>query len=383
LCTVARVLIRPRLLTVLVALLAIVLVAPAAAEAKRKVPVGFFGAFYDPPSQLNQQAQFSLMARSGVEAVRLPANWAALQPAPSPPRFGALDSRVILAAQAGIQVMPVVIYSPRWASTNPTSQEYFTYAPRRNSDYASFLRALVARYGPNGTLWKAFPAVPKRPIREWQIWNEPSASYFWATKNYRRTYPRLLKAAYKAIHGVDRKATVVMAGLASFLQSSGRKSISWEDQRSFYRAGARRYFDAAAVHPFANSAKRVIRAVKEHRKVMSRFGDRRKPIYVTELAFLGSKGKIARKDYLGLEMSPAKQRKSLAAAYNQLARAKSLRVRRAFWFQWASSYSPTNCENFEPSFQFVGLVRFGCKSSNFEGTPLLSTYAKTARRWTR
>ena len=47
------------------------------------------------------------------------------------------------------------------------------------TDFARFLRALVARYGPNGSLWAEHPEVAAQPVRDWQIWNEPNLTRYW------------------------------------------------------------------------------------------------------------------------------------------------------------------------------------------------------------
>ena len=57
------------------------------------------------------------------------------------------------------------------------------------------------------------------------------------------------KAAYKVIHKADHGATVV-AG--SFVAVAGY--TQWRGVSDLYRAGAKRYFDEIAVHPFTNVA---------------------------------------------------------------------------------------------------------------------------------
>ena len=67
-------------------------------------------------------------------------------------------------------------------------------------DYTAYLRALVLRYGPAGSFWDQHPELPRRPQRDWQIWNEPHLDFYWSTKGRRRNawapeYARLLKAS--------------------------------------------------------------------------------------------------------------------------------------------------------------------------------------------
>src|SRR6185295_11550826 len=101
---------------------------------------------------------------------------------------------------------------------------------------------LATRYGPSGTFWKQNPTLPKLPIRDWQIWNEPDATKYWSDQPFVADYTALLKAARVALRGVDPGARTVLAGFPS---------RSWVSLARLYKAGARTAFDVAAVHPFS------------------------------------------------------------------------------------------------------------------------------------
>jgi hypothetical protein len=373
-------------LTLLICALGVLLAAPATGQAK--APKGFFGVIdFLPPNNIPQQARddmYAQMRGAGVESVRELFFWANIETAPGTYNWTGADRQVGLAASHRLTILATVQGTPRWASTRGDRGDFATYPPKQLSRYQAFIRTLIGRYGPKGTFWAANPTIPKRPIREWQIWNEPSASYFLNVKSYRKYYPKMLKAGYKAVKGADRKAKVVAAGLASFLQESGKKTFSWADQAAFYKRGFRRYFDIAAVHPFNKSVKAYVDALEEHRKVMRRYKDGKKPIYVTEFTFLGSKGKLRNKeDYFGLEVTPAQQRSRLKATYKAFAKRKDLRIRKAFWYAWGSGYSPVSCDNgsTDPTFQYAGLLSVPCGGTVFTVTPLLRAYRSAARKY--
>jgi hypothetical protein len=75
-----------RPLILLAATVALLLVGSPPAMAKRKVPQGFYGVMWDRAAtdapDAEQEAQWSLMASSGVESVRTVFNWARAQPEP-------------------------------------------------------------------------------------------------------------------------------------------------------------------------------------------------------------------------------------------------------------------------------------------------------------
>ena len=221
------------------------------------------------------------------------------------------------------------------------------------------------------------------PIRTWQVWNEPAADFFWATRPWPPSYTPLLKAAYRAIHGADRRATVLLASLAGVTNST-----PWAQLRQLYRAGARRYFDAVSVHFFSSSpsvrltATQTLRIVKLLRTQMRRARDRRKKVWFTELTWTAAKGKIPAGALLGFETTPRGQAARLRTVFSRLARErKRLGVGRVYWYNWASEYIPT----FAPggpgalTFQYAGLNKVS--GVNYSPLPLLRTFAATAARY--
>jgi hypothetical protein len=55
------------------------------------------------------------------------------------------------------------------------------------------VRAAVERSGAKGSFWSDHPDVPKVPIADWQIWNEPNFSLFWKPAPDARRYLELLR----------------------------------------------------------------------------------------------------------------------------------------------------------------------------------------------
>ncbi len=278
-------------------LLALALVASAApAEAaKRKVPFGFFGAVLN-NGQANRlsdaglDAQMAAMARNGVESVRYTFAWSTAEPARGRYNFASYDRVVAAAARHRIGVLPIVVGTPRWASSRPLSPRPYLYAPKSSGTYAAFLRTLVRRYGPRGSFWR-ISGTPKVSIRSWQLWNEPAADFFWATRPWPRSYARILKPAYRAVKRADRGATVVLASLAGVTNST-----PWAQLRALYRAGARKYFNAVSLHFFSSSprvrltVRQTLEIASRIRREMRRARDRRKPIWFTELTWTAAEG---------------------------------------------------------------------------------------------
>ncbi|HVW18660.1 MAG TPA: hypothetical protein VHB30_10475 [Solirubrobacteraceae bacterium] len=298
---------------------------PVAAATAAGLPRTFFGAMADGP--LDDPAvllrEGAVMDAAGVGTIRLQFNWALIEPQRGRPDFATMDRRVAAAARDRLDVLGLVLDSPGWAAE---VQGRDMAAPRRPADYAAFLRRLIARYGPDGTFWKANPGLPRVPVRAWEIWNEPNLSDYWSARPYASSYRELLCAAYRAAKAADRGSTVVMAGLAN---------DSWRAMAALEKAGVHGCFDVAAVHPFSGRPSNSLKITRLNREALDRGGDAGKPIWLTELTWPSALGKT--KNTHGWEVTPAGQAQRLTEAYTLYVRdAKALRLRRIYWYTWAS-----------------------------------------------
>jgi hypothetical protein len=366
-------------------LLLLALIAPGASA---KTPPGFFGVVLDPqvpadstPAAIDQQ--MALMAQSGVQSVRTDFDWETTEPRAGRYIWGPLDNIVTAAALSHLQLLPIVEFTPRWASSH-RKRAWDEYAPAKVRTYATFVTALVDRYGPGGSFWAANPALRANPIRAWQIWNEPEGTkYDWRSRPWPLTYTALLRAAYVAIHRADAGATVVSGALVGLNTTT---LTPWAEARDLYAAGAKRYFDVLAVNAFTNapsvsvSVKRSLQIVHLVRQVMRAHGDGRKPIWVTEVTWTAAKGRIRPSQYGGFETTPQGQAARLAAYYSQVAARRPYGIQRAFWYTWGTTYEDRQVFGIPPTFQYAGLVQWTPNTSAVP-LPLLSTYQSVAARF--
>ncbi len=356
--------------------------APAGGSPGCETPPAFFGANLDGPVLDGSAAlapEVQAMARSGVQAVRIAMFWNVAQPYPGPDQvppdqrarfrdeggiptdFTESDRLVAAIAARRLRVLPVVVRAPGWAALDPTSE----YSPPREAGhYARFLGALARRYGPNGSFWSERPDVARRPIRDWQIWNEPNQRFFWTKQPFERRYVALLRAARAQLLRNDPGARVVLAGLV------GR---SWKGLAKIYAAGGRRLFDVAAVHPFTYRVANVLRIFGLFRRTMARAGDGSKPLVATEIAWPSAKGRKTTST-TGLETTEAEQAERLRSLYPKLIRLRAeLRLESAWWYTWIHYDKPGG----DP-FAFAGLRRF--TPSGVQDKPALADFRRIARR---
>jgi hypothetical protein len=364
-----------RLLVLAVALIALLAAAPPADAGKRRVPRGFFGAMWD-GSVVNasdgvQDEQWALMSRTGVESVRAVFSWEDAQPtAGSPISFSRTDQVVTLALEHGMRLLPVVLATPRWAAAYPHSFS----PPRDAGDYGDYLQALVLRYGPEGDFWTEHPLLPKRPIRVFQIWNEPHLSYRWYAKKgsryaWPRGYLRVLKVAHRAIKSADPGAKVVLGGLTN---------DSWNQLLRLYKGHARPYFEIAAIQTYTGSPRRALRAIFLFRRAMRRYGDLRKPIWATETGWPAAKGRMrvprSQRSLVSTDRGMASRLTRIFKALAKKRRLARYRVGRVFWYTWSSPYRPVS-----DIFDFAGLQSYD--RGEFARKPALRAYRRTVRRY--
>jgi hypothetical protein len=343
----------------LLSLALLLLLAAPARAAERKVPQGWLGVTADGPVRADTPAEWDRMVAAGVESVRTAVRWNELQPtAGAAPDLAPLDALVAVAASRGLELLPVVQGTPAWAADgDPTSP------PADPATFAAFMTTLVARYGPAGSLWAERPDLPRRPIRAWQIWNEPNLTRYWSKQPFARSYVSLLRAAHAAVHAADPAATVVLAGLPN---------ESWTALRRVYRAGGAGHFDAVALHPYTRRPRDVVRTVEYGRDVMRKHGDLKLPIWVTELSWPAAKGKVD--NPVGFEVGNRGQAVKLGLGLRLLKAARQrLGIGRVFWYTWLSAEAGPS------AFDWSGLRRL--RAGKAVAAPALAVFQRIARRF--
>jgi hypothetical protein len=325
-------------------------------------------------------AQMALMARSGVESVRVTLAWEQVEPRQGTYVFSNTDRLVKAAANHGLTLILNVTQSPFWATSRPNNPEWQRYPPRNLAVMGPLWGQLASRYGPTGTFWAQNPTVPKRPVRQWQVWNEESAPWHWATRPWAPGYVKLLKASYQAIKAVDRKATVVAGSVVASPNYS-----QWGAVRDLYRAGGKRWFDQISVHPFTNARSvaqtigQTLDIITRVRKETRRAHDGRVSLIVTELTWPASVGKVPKKALLGVETTSKGQVQRLKAGYKQLVKLrKRLNLKQAYWYTWASQYDRRGALSVM-SFRYAGLTRL--RGTVFSPMPILRTYTSLAAKY--
>lgn len=311
----------------LIPILVLVLLAAMPAAARGYLPPGFIGVS---PQNSGTVKDYELMREAGIRSVRFPLYWAGVEP--EDPFFAErkwdwFDHEVRLAAREGLTIFPFITASPEWVTSEGIDLPVDKAWQRRA--WASFLRAAVNRYGPNGGFWRGEEELPYLPVRHWEIWNEENIVTFASDPEPKR-FAVLMRIAGRAIHRAAPGSKVIMGGLFGRPLQIPPNIASGDFLARMYRArNVKRFFDGVALHPYVADARAMVAQLRNLRRIMRKHGDGATPLYVTELGWGSASG-------------PTRWQRGLYGQARQLDRAFSIlsanrvrwRIGGVWWFTW-------------------------------------------------
>jgi hypothetical protein len=280
----------------------------AFAARAQALPARFWGVV---PQTSMSEEHFERLSRGGVESIRVPLGWADLQSERNGPiQWAGVDFLVEQAALAGLDVLPTISGAPTWAVPiagvqGDRSAKAPAHLPVRGAaagGWRSLLIQAVERYGPGGQFWVNHPNLPEKPIRSWQIWNEPNFKYFVARPNPAE-YGKLVKLSYSALKSVDPGAQIVLAGLFSqplggryYRLVRGKKVLQHAGSINYFASyfleqmykrtpGIKSKFSAVALHPYTETWSYLTPEIEEVREVLKASHDPAKALWITELGW--------------------------------------------------------------------------------------------------
>jgi polysaccharide biosynthesis protein PslG len=158
---------------------------------------------------------------AGATHTRESIAWYRVEPARGQWTFDAIDPWVGEAARQGLRIVALLDGPPAWA-TGTTDRQVAPVEGRALADYANYARRLVARYGTSGSFWSENPDIPKLPIVQWNVWNEPYMPTFWHNGGehafpdpggYARMFKRVASEASKADPNAEFMAEVEISSV--------------------------------------------------------------------------------------------------------------------------------------------------------------------------
>ncbi len=304
---------------------------PPGGGVKGHLPREFFGLAEGGAADARDYAR---MSRINVGSMRVDLAWRAVEPRPG--HFVWPDRYVAYLASYGIRPTFRVYTAPQWATGSG-----WPYVPpltgKAKKNWEQFLQQAVRRYGPRGSFWKEHPGLPKKPVKAWQIWNEPNLPKYFGrphghsiriVKRAPKAYAHLVKSSDKAISHVDKSAKVVLGGLTT--NSKRDSMLPWRYLTKFLKVhGITGHFSAAALHPYAPTAAQFEKVIERTRKAMTKDGAKGKDLWLTEVGWGSAHDKFSLTK--GRRGQARILRKSFKFAIKER---RKFNISRVFWFYW-------------------------------------------------
>lgn len=259
---------------------------------------------------------------AGVESTRLLIGWAQVEREPRKFDFSEIDRELAVLAKARVEAVPFLYGTPAWLEDQARRPPLRNKRTRRA--WQRFVRRTVARYGAGGSFVKRTKGA--RPVRYWQVWNEPNIYGFWRPKPNAAAYGELLALSREAIEDRDPRARIVLGGLPPT-----SRGIDPDEYLSQLLAvpGVKRNFDLAAAHPYGDDVGDMLDRVYELRLILNRAQLRRRGLMVTEFGW-GSAGYP-----FSPIQTPEGQAKVVRDSLAALAeRRDRWGLKRIYWFAW-------------------------------------------------
>jgi polysaccharide biosynthesis protein PslG len=219
-----------------------------------------------------------LARRAGAGWLREELAWSIAEPRRGVRNWHAFDGLMTAAARRHLSVLPLLTETPRWAQT-PNRQ-----LPTAAAAYGAYVHDVVARYGRDGTFWRAHPELDGGLAPRWfELWNEP---YFVGAIGGRLAATRYAALAWAGLEGGRRAGRDARFLLAVDTSTSWRSGAPerWLEHLDRARPGLLTRVDGVAVHPYdiglglgMNSLDELTTALRAHGRSL--------PIWITEIGW--------------------------------------------------------------------------------------------------
>jgi len=197
-----------------------------------------------------------------------------------------------------VEVMPTLAPGKEAGKPDVKALEGSAYV----TGYQEKLAKFVERYGPEGTFFKDNPALPKKPIRQIEICNEPNFQYLIPPdgrpgteleKDRETLYATLLPAAYAAIKAKSADVKVIGFGAGG----SGAGDMRFIEHVHQKNPAVAKSYDVLSTHPYVEPAPpeawsihswggySAANSLKVIRKTLEEFKRGDAPIWYTEVGW--------------------------------------------------------------------------------------------------
>lgn len=233
-----------------------------AAFAIRPVPAVYFGQTIHRLAVWEPTAPWPSFPVGTLRLWDTPANGPGMNPSRGVYDWSGFDPMVEVAVRNKADIIFVFGHTPRWASSQPASSDYWKAPPANLQDWDDFVRAVVTRAAGR--------------IKYWEIWNEAQETDFYTGTVTQMV--ELARRAYSIIKTMQPNAQVLTPSVV------GGAGPAWMDR--YLAAGGGHYADIMAFHGyFDQKPETIVSVIKNLKSIYSKYGLGAKPMWDTEASW--------------------------------------------------------------------------------------------------
>jgi len=242
------------------------------------------------------------MKELGITQYHMELNWnRKVHPEPGFEEWAAYDKVFTLAAERNISILPLIYGKAESTYSSANEHRFLTEAEYgQGSPWETWINEVVERYGINGVFWEKHPALPYKPVKVWEVWNEPNLKpnnpllckkekekEICEEKVQPENYARFLKQTNLLIQKAQNKRGAGAEVLLGGLYSRGGMSVPEFLEKVHNVPESGNSFSGLSLHPysFRDGPPVVTIYVNSARSNLTYFFGAGKSLWVTELGW--------------------------------------------------------------------------------------------------
>jgi hypothetical protein len=235
-----------------------------------------------------RRAELTRARALGVHWIREELRWPSVERSPGRYDWTRFDGLMVAAARARLNVLPLLLGTPRWAGRAPLA------LPDDPAAFGAFAAHVAARYGPGGSFWRAHPRLDARLAPRWfELWNEPYTAFYSTGGVDPVRYAAMVRAATVDGRAANRRTRWLMAADLIYRDAVGVRR-DWLAAIAAADPALMGLLDGVAVHPYVFGAPGAddgiplpfrferIDAIADE---LTRLGAPRAPLWITEIGW--------------------------------------------------------------------------------------------------